>query len=90
MIVKKAKEDQRGLEVYRVKEVQMDLKVSVVPKGTMVVSVLYVHVAPRVILVLRDFGVILEQEAIEGKLVLMVMQEMLVNLVKMDLLELMV
>ena len=68
----------------------MDLKVSVVPKGTMVVSVLYVHVAPRVILVLRDFGVILEQEAIEGKLVLMVMQEMLVNLVKMDLLELMV
>ena len=68
----------------------MDLKVSVVPKGTMVVNVLYVHVAPRVILVLGDFRVILEQEAIKEKLVLMVMQEMLVNLVKMDLLEVMV
>jgi hypothetical protein len=66
MIVLKAKEVKRDHEVFQVKQVKMEIQVPLVLKGTMEVNVLYADVAQRVLVVIMDLRVHLDQKAILG------------------------
>jgi hypothetical protein len=66
MIVLKEKEVKRDHEVFQVKQVKMEIQVPLVLKGTMEVNVLYADVAQRVLVVIMDLRVHLDQKAILG------------------------